>query len=90
MADWLGIPQMAWVAAVLVALVAFLVGRTTFGRQLVAIGDNRAASALAGLPVRRVLMSVYIISGIFAAIAGILIVGNGAMPTRRTTACSTS
>jgi ribose transport system permease protein len=76
-ANWLGIPQMAWVAAVLVALVAFLVGRTTFGRQLVAIGDNRAASALAGLPVRRVLMSVYIISGIFAAIAGILIVGNG-------------
>ncbi len=76
-ANWLGIPQMAWIAAVLVAGVAFLVGRTTFGRQLVAIGDNREASALAGLPVRRVLMTVYVLSGVFAAMAGILIVGNG-------------
>jgi ribose/xylose/arabinose/galactoside ABC-type transport system permease subunit len=76
-ANWLGIPQMAWIAAVLVAVVAFLVGRTTFGRQLVAIGDNREASTLAGLPVRRVLMTVYVLSGVFAAMAGILIVGNG-------------
>ncbi len=76
-ANWFGIPQMAWLAAVLVAIVAFVVGRTTFGRQLVAIGDNREASALAGLPVRRVLMTVYVLSGVCAAIAGILIVGNG-------------
>ncbi len=75
--DWLGVPQMAWIAIVLVLFVAFLVRRTTFGRQLVSIGDNRAASALAGLPVRRVLVTVYVLSGIFAAIAGILIVGYG-------------
>jgi ribose transport system permease protein len=74
---WLGIPQMAWVAVVLVALVAFLVNRTTFGRQLVAIGDNRAASALSGLPVRRVLLTVYLLSGVLAAISGILLVGYG-------------
>lgn len=75
--DWLGVPRMAWIAAALVVLVAFLVGRTTFGRQLVAIGDNRAASRLAGLPVRRVLLTVYVLSGVFAAIAGLLIVGHG-------------
>jgi ribose transport system permease protein len=75
--DWLGIPQMAWVAVVLIALVAFLVNRTTFGRQLVAIGDNRAASALSGLPVRRVLVTVYVLSGVLAAISGILLVGYG-------------
>ncbi len=75
--DLLGIPQMAWVAAVLIAVVAFLVHRTTFGRQLRAVGDNRAASALAGLPVRRVLIIVYVVSGVFAAIAGILVVGYG-------------
>jgi ribose transport system permease protein len=57
--------------------VAFLVNRTTFGRQLVAIGDNRAASALSGLPVRRVLVTVYVLSGVLAAIAGILLVGYG-------------
>jgi len=75
--SWLGVPEMAWLAVVLVAVVAFLVRRTTFGRQLTAIGDNRAASALAGLPVRRVLLTVYVISGVLAAFAGVLIVGHG-------------
>ncbi|MDQ2848788.1 MAG: ABC transporter permease [Actinomycetota bacterium] len=76
--NWLGVPQMAWLALIAVLVVAFLVQRTTFGRQLMAIGDNRAASALAGLPVRRVLVTVYVISGILAAVAGVLIVGHGA------------
>ncbi len=73
-----GVPQMAWIALILVAVIAFGVRRTTFGRQLVAIGDNRAASELAGLPVRRVLVTVYVVSGVLAAIAGVLIVGHGA------------
>jgi ribose transport system permease protein len=73
-----GVPEMAFIAAVLVLVVAFLVRRTTFGRQLVAIGDNRAASVLSGLPVRRVLVTVYVISGVFAALAGVLILGHGA------------
>jgi galactofuranose transport system permease protein len=75
--DWFGFPRMAWIAVAAVLVVAFLVTRTTFGRHLVAIGDNRAASRLAGLPVRRVLVTVYVLSGIFAAIAGVFIVGYG-------------
>jgi ribose/xylose/arabinose/galactoside ABC-type transport system permease subunit len=74
----LGLPVMFWLAVVLVAIVAFVVRKTTFGRQLVAIGDNRRASTLSGLPVRRVLLAVYIISGLTAAIAGVLLVGYGA------------
>jgi len=74
----LGVPKMAWIALIIVLIVAFLVMRTTFGRQLVAIGDNRAASQLAGLPVRRVLITVYVISGVLAALAGVMIVGHGA------------
>ena len=73
-----GLPEMAWIAAVCAALVGLLVRRTTFGRQLVAIGDNRQASRLSGLPVRRVLITVYIISGVLAALAGLLIIGHGA------------
>ncbi len=68
----LGLPLVVIVAAVLTALVAFLVRRTVFGRQLVAIGGNRSASRLSGLPVRRVLVSVYVISGLLAAVAGVL------------------
>ncbi len=73
-----GIPKMAWIALVLVLLVAFVVRYSRFGRQLVAIGDNRRASQLAGLPVKRVLLTVYIVSGVLAALAGILITGYGA------------
>lgn len=73
-----GLPEMAWIAAVCAVLTGLLVRRTTFGRQLVAVGDNRQASWLAGLPVRRVLITVYVISGVLAALAGLLIVGHGA------------
>jgi galactofuranose transport system permease protein len=73
-----GVPKMAWIALVLVLLVGFLVRYTRFGRQLVAIGDNRRASQLAGLPVKRVLLTVYVMSGVLAALAGILITGYGA------------
>ncbi|WP_282204429.1 ABC transporter permease [Kitasatospora fiedleri] len=58
-----GVPWTAWLAAGCVALTAVLVHRTTFGRQLVAVGDNRRAARLAGLPVRRVLLTVYLLSG---------------------------
>lgn len=73
-----GVPVMALVAVGVAVLVGLLVRRTTFGRQLVAVGDNRQASRLSGLPVRRVLITVYVISGVLAALAGAMIVGHGA------------
>jgi ribose/xylose/arabinose/galactoside ABC-type transport system permease subunit len=68
----LGVPYVVLIAAALAVLVWLLVRYTTFGRQLVAIGGNRSASALAGLPVRRVLMLTYVVSGVLAAVAGVL------------------
>jgi len=68
----LGVPIVVLVALVLALAVAFLVQRSTFGRQLVAVGGNRAASELAGIPVRRVLIWVYVLCGLLAAVAGIL------------------
>lgn len=70
--DLFGIPYVVCIAAGLALLVGFTVRRTTFGRQLLAIGDSRAAARLSGLPVRRVLIVVYVISGVLAAIAGVL------------------
>jgi len=70
--DIAGIPILVAFALVLTLGVALLVKKTTFGRQLVAVGDNRVASQLAGLPVRRVLALVYVLSGVFAALAGVL------------------
>ncbi len=68
----LGIPVSVLIAAVLAVLMAALVGKTAFGRRLVAIGGNRRASVLAGLPVTRVLIGVYAICGLLAALAGVL------------------
>ena len=65
----LGLPL---IAAVLAVAVGLLVHRTTYGRQLVAIGGNRPAAQLAGLPVKRVLVVTYVLSGVFAALAGVL------------------
>ncbi|MFJ6572496.1 ABC transporter permease [Streptomyces sp. NPDC091292] len=70
--DVLGIPYLVLIAAALALLVGFTVKRTTFGRQLLAIGDSRPAARLAGLPVRRVLILVYVCAGALAAVAGIL------------------
>ncbi|MEV8320206.1 ABC transporter permease [Streptomyces sp. NPDC059900] len=70
--DILGIPYLVLIAGALALVVAFVVRRTTFGRQLLAIGDSRPAARLAGLPVRRVLILVYVCSGVLAAIAGVL------------------
>ncbi|HWC84545.1 MAG TPA: ABC transporter permease [Pseudonocardiaceae bacterium] len=73
-----GVPVMAWIALVVIAVAVFVVRRSAFGQRMLAVGDNRVASQLAGLPVRRVLLTVYIISGLLAALAGVLLVGHGA------------
>ena len=69
----LGVPYVVLVAAFVALTVWLFVGRTTTGRQLVAIGGNARASAMAGIPVKRVLTTVYIVSGVLAAVAGILV-----------------
>jgi len=70
--DLLGVPYLVLIAAVLAVVVGFVVHRTTYGRQLVAVGGNRSAAQLAGLPVRRVLIVTYVVSGVLAALAGVL------------------
>ncbi|WP_432977896.1 ABC transporter permease [Dactylosporangium sp. CA-233914] len=66
------VPYTVWIAAVLAVVVGFVVRRTVFGRRLLAIGDNRPAAVLAGVPVRRVLVTVYVISAMLAAVAGVI------------------
>jgi ribose transport system permease protein len=51
----------------------FLLNRTVFGRQVYAIGGNAEAARLSGIPVRRVIMLTYVISGFCAGIAGLIV-----------------
>lgn len=69
--DLAGVPVIVLAAAALTLVTAVLVGRTTYGRQLVAVGGNRSAAALAGLPVRRILITAYVLCGLFAGVAGV-------------------
>ncbi len=69
---FLGVPHVMIVAALLALLVSFLVRRSAFGYRLLAIGGNRRASVLAGLPVKRTLIAVYALSGTLAAVAGVI------------------
>jgi ribose transport system permease protein len=71
-AAYLGIPSAIWAFAS-VFFIAFIVLRETpFGRQIYAVGADPEAAAKAGIPVRRVVFAVYCISGLCAAIGGIV------------------
>jgi galactofuranose transport system permease protein len=67
-----GVPITLLVTVALAGAVVLLVRRSIFGRRLVAIGGNRTAATLAGLPVRRTLLAVYVLCGVLAALAGIV------------------
>jgi len=66
------VPVPVIIAAAVVALAAFALRATPFGRYVLAAGGNPAAARLAGVPVKRTLISVYAISGLLAGLAGLL------------------
>lgn len=71
-ATFAGIPVVVLIALALAIVVSVIVGRTTFGRHVLATGGNPVASALSGVPAKRTLLAVYVLSATLAAIAGIL------------------
>lgn len=61
------------VIAVAMAIGAhILLNRTVFGRQVLAIGMNRKAAEISGVPLRRVIVLVFVVSSVCAAIGGLL------------------
>ncbi|QJU54864.1 ABC transporter permease [Herbiconiux sp. KACC 21604] len=70
--EFIGVPVLIWIFVLVVAAGWFLLNRTTFGRRTVAIGGNLEAARLAGIKVKRHLMYVYILSGLTAGIAAVM------------------
>ncbi len=72
--SWLGrllpVPVLIMAGAYLFFL--FLYARTVWGRCVIAVGSNETASYLAGIPVRAVKWSVYVVSGALSGLAGVL------------------
>jgi ribose transport system permease protein len=73
-----GFPVPVLIVIGLAALFAFLTRRTRWGRWIYAIGGNPEAAERAGLPVSRVLLSVYVVCGLTAGIAGLITAGRTA------------
>lgn len=67
-----GIPHEIFVGAVLVLAMLFLQERTTFGRALKAVGAGELAAVASGLNVTRIKVMAFALSGMLAAIAGLL------------------
>jgi ribose transport system permease protein len=69
----LGIPVSVWIFLGIVIAGWVVLNRTRYGRHVVAVGGNREAARIAGVPVRRVIFSVYVLSGLLAGVATVLL-----------------
>jgi ribose transport system permease protein len=70
----LGVPVQVILMIAIVALAAWAMRRTLFGRQVLAVGGNEKAARLSGIPVVRVKRRVYMISGLCSGVAGLIVV----------------
>src|SRR5262249_42843476 len=70
--DVLGLPLLVVYAALVVVIAQLLLQRTTFGGTVRAVGGNREAASNVGINVRLVSTVVYVLSGLSAAFAGVL------------------
>lgn len=74
-AYWGPIPAIVVSAATVLLLAHLVLSRTRFGRYVYMTGANRVAAELAGVSTRRVLVQVFVVSAVLAAIGGIINVG---------------
>jgi ribose transport system permease protein len=71
----IGVPNPVWVLIILTALFWWIYRYSTWGRWVFAIGGNAKAAKLSGIPVERVIVSVYMVSALCAGLAAFLMVG---------------
>lgn len=73
--NWGPVPVAAIITLSLFALGWFVLARTVFGAEVYAVGGNREAARLAGIPVARTLAGVYIIAGALSGLGGVVLAG---------------
>ncbi len=70
---FLGLPYPIWIMVVFALVATFIATKTPFGRQVYAVGGNERAAELSGVRVHRITIIVYMISGVCAAVVGLII-----------------
>jgi len=71
--SWFHPRMMTWVMLLVLAALAFMVARTVAGRRLEAVGGNAQAARLSGISVSRYRIFAFTISGVLAALTGVLL-----------------
>jgi ribose/xylose/arabinose/galactoside ABC-type transport system permease subunit len=74
-----GIPLSFIITILLTILTAILIYRTKFGRHVIATGGNPEAANVSGINISRVKMLAFVIMGVFAAVAAIILTGRVSM-----------
>jgi ribose/xylose/arabinose/galactoside ABC-type transport system permease subunit len=69
-----GVPFQVILMLIAVALATWMLRRTLFGRQVLAVGGNERAARLAGIPADAVKRMIYAISGLCAGVAGLVVI----------------
>ncbi|MEQ8489296.1 MULTISPECIES: ABC transporter permease [Marinovum] len=76
----LGLPMPIVIAGIVVAVFYVMTSYTTFGKRIYAIGGNEEAARLSGINIKRTLLWLYVMCGMTAALAGVVLssrVGSG-------------
>ena len=68
-----GIPVSVYVFVAITIAGWIVLNRTRYGRYVISVGGNREAARIAGVPVRRIIFSVYVMSGLLAGVASVLL-----------------
>lgn len=79
---FLNIPNLIWIFVLFYMIAHYVLTKTKFGRNVYAVGGNETVAKLSGISVRFYKVSVFVISGVTASFAGILLTGtlNSASP----------
>lgn len=70
-ASLLGLPLLVWATVVLFLVLYFVQRQTTFGVRMLAVGGNPEAARLSGIPVKRIKLILFVVSGVATALAGL-------------------
>lgn len=70
---FLGVDTPIWITIACFIVFGFILNRTVFGRDTLAVGGNAEAAHLAGIPVDRIKITIFTVQGVMAAFAGIVL-----------------
>ena len=79
--SFVGIPYSLLIWAIIAIIFYIVVSKTSFGRYLFAIGNNEKGAFYSGVPVQKVEMTIYILAGLLAGLAGVIYASRTATAT---------